>query len=547
MIELKNVSKSYISAAGRTELFKDLSVTLPESGLIFIVGKSGSGKTTLINLLGGLDSADKGEILYGGKELSSEKVVEKTGYVFQDINLFPFLSVEENILLASSFSKGGADVDKLLERVNLSGFNKRKVKYLSGGECQRVAIARMLAKDPSVIIADEPTGALDKENAKNVFNVLKEIAVSRLVIVVTHDKDNAFLYGDGVLFLAEGKLTWAKAPSTVSGEKHKEENCGDKVPSYTAKFALNLLRKNKLKNFLYFISSAIMLAVMLFSFSIYRATYENTTADYIQKYNADCVWLEYTEGDFLSSSASGTFTSSAAKNIIQKYKCVFSVSGMACYYTFNGDISFENLTQNQQLALSPFTLIEHTDDEDILNEVYAIQILEILDGGDISYLKSLGVRVSKIPIDGDEDYYFIFDNIKAIDALKRFAVIADIALLAAAAGFSIYFVSFSVDGDKKQTGILKSFGAKDNDIKVIYLWGTAAVFLVTAVLSVGVAIGFTQIANAYLSFERLVPYFSFKPYFLSFLAADLAINLIAILIPLKKIKNTPLNTLMKSI
>ena len=211
MIILKNVNKYYQTGGEKIHAVRNLSVTFPNSGLIFILGPSGSGKSTLLNLLGGLDLPDNGEIWIEDKELSTFSKSERTnylnsylGFVFQEYNILKDLSLKENITLpleiqGYSRKKIRQKFKEIIEAVDLTGLEKRKVHQLSGGQKQRIAIARALIKDPKLIIADEPTGNLDSETSNNIFQLFKKLADDRLVIIVTHDEESALEFADMIV------------------------------------------------------------------------------------------------------------------------------------------------------------------------------------------------------------------------------------------------------------------------------------------------------------------------------------------------------------
>lgn len=194
----------------------DVSVRFGEKGMVFLLGKSGSGKSTLLNLCGGLDSPDSGEIIIKGR---SSKDFSRSdfdsyrntfvGFIFQEYNILNEFSVEDNIALALELqgkNKNKEQVRAILEQVELEDFAKRKPNTLSGGQKQRVAIARALVKNPEIIMADEPTGALDSNTGKQVFDTLKKLSKDKLVIVVSHDREFAKIYGDRIIELKDGKI-----------------------------------------------------------------------------------------------------------------------------------------------------------------------------------------------------------------------------------------------------------------------------------------------------------------------------------------------------
>lgn len=217
MIELKNICKTYRPKnAPEVKALDHVSVSLGERGLVFLLGQSGAGKSTFLNVLGGLDFPDSGEIIIGGKSSASFSKKDFDGYrntylgfVFQEYNLLPDFSVGQNIALALELqgqTKGEEAVRKILASVGLEGLENRKPSELSGGQKQRVAIARALVKDPKIILADEPTGALDSQTGEEIFALLQKLALDHLVVVVSHDRDFAERYGERIIEIADGKI-----------------------------------------------------------------------------------------------------------------------------------------------------------------------------------------------------------------------------------------------------------------------------------------------------------------------------------------------------
>lgn len=217
MLEIRHVTKTYRPKKGvPVKALDDVSVSFPDRGMVFILGKSGSGKSTLLNVLGGLDHADEGEFIIKGK--SSKDFSQSDfdsyrntfiGFIFQEYNILSEFTVGANIALAMELQGKKADnesLNKLLDDVDLNGYGSRKPNELSGGQKQRVAIARALIKNPEMIMADEPTGALDSKTGKQVFDTLKKLSETKLVLIVSHDRDFAELYADRIIELADGKI-----------------------------------------------------------------------------------------------------------------------------------------------------------------------------------------------------------------------------------------------------------------------------------------------------------------------------------------------------
>ncbi len=244
MLEIKNLTKIYRSKSGNSvKALNDVSIAFPETGMVFILGKSGSGKSTLLNVIGGLDSCDDGEFIIKGK--SSKKFVGSDfdayrntfiGFIFQEYNVLDDFTVGANIGLALELQgkkATSAEINKILSEVDMLDYAKRKPNELSGGQKQRVAIARALVKDPEIIMADEPTGALDSNTGKQIFDTLKELSKTKLVIVVSHDRDFAERYGDRVIEMKDGEIL-----SDIT----KHEVAAESISQGIIKMGNNLLR-----------------------------------------------------------------------------------------------------------------------------------------------------------------------------------------------------------------------------------------------------------------------------------------------------------------
>lgn len=217
MLEIRNVTKVYRSKTGeQVRALDNVSVTFPAAGMVFILGKSGSGKSTLLNVIGGLDSCDGGEFIIKGK--SSKDFVGSDfdayrntfiGFIFQEYNILDDFTVGANIGLALELQGIKATPEKIngiLSEVDLTNYAHRKPNELSGGQKQRVAIARALVKQPQIIMADEPTGALDSATGKAIFDTLKELSREKLVLIVSHDRDFAERYADRIIELKDGRI-----------------------------------------------------------------------------------------------------------------------------------------------------------------------------------------------------------------------------------------------------------------------------------------------------------------------------------------------------
>ena len=216
MIEIKNLTKIYKSKKkSNHKALDNINLTLPNNGLVFVIGKSGSGKSTLLNLLGGLDSATEGSIVVDGNEITkygeshlASYRNNHIGFIFQDYHLLDELTVYENIVLSLNLNRQEDKGEALqaLEKVGLAGYENRYPSELSGGERQRVAIARAIVKKPYVILADEPTGNLDNVTATSIVELLKELSRDCLIVIVSHNTIDTYKYADRIIQLAGGRI-----------------------------------------------------------------------------------------------------------------------------------------------------------------------------------------------------------------------------------------------------------------------------------------------------------------------------------------------------
>ena len=218
MLELREISKSYVTSALTQVALDDVSVTFRDNEFVAILGASGSGKTTMLNVIGGLDHFDSGDLVIDGVSTAHYKDRDwdayrnaRVGFVFQSYNLIPHQSVVANVELAltlSGVSRGQRRRRALaaLETVGLAEHSHKRPSQLSGGQMQRVAIARALINDPEIVLADEPTGALDSTTSVQVMDLLQEVARQRLVIMVTHNPELAHQYATRIVELADGRI-----------------------------------------------------------------------------------------------------------------------------------------------------------------------------------------------------------------------------------------------------------------------------------------------------------------------------------------------------
>lgn len=223
IIKIKDIVKVYKVGNQDFIALNKVSTEFTKGEIIVILGPSGSGKTTLLNVISGLDNITSGHIFYDNTDitkLSDQKITkfrkEKISFIFQTYNLLEHLNVLENILIGKALSKNKIDVDKIIEVVGLKRHSYKKMSELSGGEQQRVSIARALAKNPQIMFCDEPTGALDEKNGKIVLKALVEIneKFSTTIFIVTHNPGIA-LIGDRIIKMNSGKIVEEKINARV--------------------------------------------------------------------------------------------------------------------------------------------------------------------------------------------------------------------------------------------------------------------------------------------------------------------------------------------
>ena len=255
MLKLENIKKDYITGDTTVHALKGVSVEFRKSEFVSILGQSGCGKTTLLNIIGGLDRYTSGELYIGGRATSDFRDRDwdnyrnhSVGFIFQSYNLIPHQSVLSNVELALTLTgvpraERRRRAAEALEKVGLADQFNKKPNEMSGGQMQRVAIARALVNDPEILLADEPTGALDSETSVQIMELLKEISKDRLVIMVTHNPELAKRYSTRIIRLLDGNITDDSMPYSGDEEEKTAEKSG-KRPSMSFLTALSLSLNN---------------------------------------------------------------------------------------------------------------------------------------------------------------------------------------------------------------------------------------------------------------------------------------------------------------
>ncbi|OAB43520.1 ABC transporter ATP-binding protein/permease [Paenibacillus antarcticus] len=292
MIEINNLIKRYDNSV----ILDDTSFTFPSKGLICLLGASGSGKSTLLNMIAGFDSQYSGDITVGGTSISKLNADElcayrrnNIGFIFQNYHLLSGYTVLENILLSCELNPSSEEVNRrnaleLLNKLGLSQKADEKIENLSGGQKQRAAIARALISNPRIVLADEPTGALDRSNSNEIMELLKEISKDRLVIVITHDQ-NICNFADDVIHIENGKMISKDidTQTDITGDHKLSLNMDIKVSA----FKLGLKNFNVHLTRYIAVSLAISIGILAFMLSLSSGNImENSISDFKEKNTA---------------------------------------------------------------------------------------------------------------------------------------------------------------------------------------------------------------------------------------------------------------------
>lgn len=271
MLELKNIKKSYTTGTFTQHALKDVNLKFRKNEFVAILGPSGSGKTTLLNIIGGLDRYDQGDLIINSSSTKSFKDKDWDayrnnciGFIFQSYNLINHIDILSNVEMGMTLSGINAKqrhkkAMEVLKKVGLKDHAHKKPNQLSGGQMQRVAIARALANDPDIILADEPTGALDSKTSVQIMELIKEIAKDKLVIMVTHNPDLAHEYATRIIEMKDGELLSDSNPIKEQEEDQKSYNIQRTSMNFKTalKLSLNNIKTKKGRTFLTAFASSI--------------------------------------------------------------------------------------------------------------------------------------------------------------------------------------------------------------------------------------------------------------------------------------------------
>lgn len=386
MLELKNISKVY-SSKSRVLVYalKDVNLKFGDKGCNVILGPSGCGKSTLLNIIGGLDEPTTGNLVYNSYDIKSKDYDiwrnDTIGFIFQDFNLIPDLTIYENLSIVC-YNKSDVERKQLIHdallSVGLENYEERYSYEMSGGQIQRVAIARALLKNSKILLADEPTGNLNKEMSVEIFSLLKELSKEKLVIIVTHNDDLAQKYADRIIKFEDGVVISDSNPNieTSSAEAYSPKIANRLANKLVFKLSLKNLFSKKLRYFISLISLVLLFTLLSISFAI--VNFDRSYVDakniqsndlerfYIYGYNNDDTELNFiTANEILTQNPNITYI---VNDEIESYQELLNM-GYELYEGYN-EISYEGIYILDKYLLTSLHLGE------ILYDVEGEQVVE---------------------------------------------------------------------------------------------------------------------------------------------------------------------------
>lgn len=414
MISIQRMYKSYSSKyTGKQVVFSDFTMNLPEKGFVSILGKSGCGKTTLLNILGGIDRINQGQVLSFGYDLSkfsnNNKLMDEyrkniVGFVFQNYNLIHSISVYKNLALPLEMQgylkeEISNKIDQVLQEVDMVEYKERMPYELSGGQQQRIAIARAIIKDAKVLLADEPTGNLDSATAKEILVLLKEISKSRLVVFVTHEEEYASEYSDHLIKLQDGRIINDYSMKQVSVETQTRKASKLSIRTLFNR-SLSHLKTGILKTVLITTLFAVMIAIFSFAITTVRTSKEDILVSAIQS-----------RDDFVTN-VHGVGLVETNDGLLAFYGSGYGHENLIAVDAYNELI--EQYGNNNILLTSHINIMNDFDlDSDLYNSSIDPVILNLLDSSTTYDIPNLE---GNVPVTSDEiiisDYlaFLVFDT-----------------------------------------------------------------------------------------------------------------------------------------
>ena len=378
MLKLKNISKTYLSGEASVEALKEINLEFRKSEFVSILGQSGCGKTTLLNIIGGLDAYTDGDLIINNRSTKDYKDRDwdvyrnkRIGFVFQSYNLIPHQSVLKNVELALTLS-GVSKAERrqrakeALTKVGLSDQLNKRPSQMSGGQMQRVAIARALVNNPEIILADEPTGALDSETSVQVMEILKEISKDRLIIMVTHNPTLAEKYSSRIIRLLDGKVVSDSNPFEEQEKETKPEKNRKKPLSFltATSLSLNNLMTKKARTFLTSFAGSIGIIGIALILSVSQGVQsyiDSVEEDTLSSYP---ITLEAESADY--TSLLNTLMGATEENVNHEKDAVYGNSMM---FDFMNAVSTMNKNKNNLPAFKKYLETEGNGVSKYLNGV----------------------------------------------------------------------------------------------------------------------------------------------------------------------------------
>ncbi len=403
MLELRHITKSYKAGDFKQVALNNINLKFRKNEFVTILGPSGSGKTTLLNVIGGLDRYDSGDLVINNK--STKKFKDKNwdyyrnacvGFVFQNYNLINHISVYKNVEMALTLS-GTKNAKKMvmeaLKKVGLERHANKKPSQLSGGQMQRVAIARALVNNPDIILADEPTGALDSKTSIKIMNLIKEISKNKLVIMVTHNDELALKYSNRIIKLKDGKVVSDTNPLNKNKEKNSKFRIRKTKMSFLSaiNLSLNNIKTKKGRTFLTAFASSIGIIGIALILSI-----SNGFNKKIDEYEKDTM----SSFPIAISSMVSTFGQTQEDTEYEYYP------DEEVLYPYAGDEN--NLIHENKITEEYINYLSNIDDE-LLSAIsyYRMTNINLItsDGTNYKTSSSSSISLSELPTDLNDNSY----------------------------------------------------------------------------------------------------------------------------------------------
>ena len=389
MLKLKDIKKDYLSGDAAVHALKGINLTFRESEFVAILGHSGCGKTTLLNIVGGLDKYSSGDLIINGKSTKNFTDADwdayrnhSIGFVFQSYNLIPHQSVLANVELALTISGVGKAerrrrATEALEKVGLADQLHKRPNQMSGGQMQRVAIARALVNDPDILLADEPTGALDSETSVQIMNLLREISENKLIIMVTHNPELAESYASRIIRIKDGEIVGDTNPVDLASEDAPVTNAKRQHTSMSFLTALSLSLNNLMTKKARTVLTAFAGSIGIIGIALIMSL-SNGIQNYIDKVQADTlssypITIQAESVDMTNMMTSLMGIRSQSEGGLHDKDAVYSSTVM--YDLMNSMISADKQTNN----LKPFKAYIEEEGSEIAAHLSSIQYAYDLD------------------------------------------------------------------------------------------------------------------------------------------------------------------------